>query len=50
MPSRAELRLQRPLNVPPALTEMELTQHMQQLAASQSSADDARLLPGRRQL
>jgi glycine dehydrogenase subunit 1 len=26
------LQLKRPLNVPPALTEMELTQHMQQLA------------------
>jgi glycine dehydrogenase subunit 1 len=28
-----ELRLQRPLNVPPALSELELAQHLEQLAA-----------------
>src|SRR5712691_2602315 len=35
------LRLQRPLAVPPALTEIELTRHMQQLAARNRSAGDA---------
>ena len=35
------LRLQRPLDVPPALTEMELTRHLQQLAARNRSADRA---------
>jgi glycine cleavage system P protein (glycine dehydrogenase) subunit 1 len=35
------LRLKQPLNVPPALTEMELTQHMQQLAARNRAADNA---------
>jgi glycine dehydrogenase subunit 1 len=35
------LRLKRPLQVAPALTEMELTQHMQQLAARNRPADDA---------
>ena len=29
----AELRLKRPLDMPPALSELELTQHMQELAA-----------------
>src|SRR5437868_1099816 len=36
-----ELRLDRPLNVPPALSEIELTRHMTQLAARNKSADDA---------
>src|SRR5437016_10474036 len=36
-----ELRLKRPLHVPPALTEIELTQHLQSLAARNRSADDA---------
>src|SRR3954451_18630591 len=31
-----ELRLKRPLNVPPALSEMELAQHLQALAAKNS--------------
>lgn len=35
-----ELRLKRPLDVPPALSEIELTQHVQQLAARNRSADD----------
>lgn len=33
-----ELRLNRPLDLPPALTELELTQHMRQLAARTSAA------------
>jgi glycine dehydrogenase subunit 1 len=33
------LQLKRPLDVPPALTEMELTQHMQELAARNRVAD-----------
>jgi glycine dehydrogenase subunit 1 len=35
------LRLQRPLNVPPALSEIELQQHMVALARRDVSADDA---------
>jgi glycine dehydrogenase subunit 1 len=35
------VRLDRPLDVPPALTEIELTRHAQQLAARNQSADDA---------
>jgi len=35
------LRLKQPLAVPPALSEIELTQHIQQLAARNQSADDA---------
>jgi glycine dehydrogenase subunit 1 len=35
------LRLDLPLDVPPALTEQELTQHLQQLAGRNQSADDA---------
>src|SRR5262249_58099398 len=37
----AALRMKRPLNVPPALAEMELTQHMQELAACNRAAGDA---------
>jgi glycine dehydrogenase subunit 1 len=37
----AELRLQRPLNVPPALTEIELSQQMQELAARNQPAGAA---------
>jgi glycine dehydrogenase subunit 1 len=37
----ASLRLKRPLNVPPALTEIEMTRHFQELAAKNQSADDA---------
>jgi glycine dehydrogenase subunit 1 len=37
----ATLRLQRELNVPPALTEMELTRHLQALAARNQAAGDA---------
>jgi glycine dehydrogenase subunit 1 len=37
----AELRLNRSLNVPPALTEIELSQHMQELASRNQSASDA---------
>ncbi len=37
----ANLRLHRPLNVPPALSEIELTQHVQRLAARNKPADDA---------
>jgi glycine dehydrogenase subunit 1 len=37
----AELRLGRPLDVPPALTEIELTQHVQALAARNRAAGDA---------
>jgi glycine dehydrogenase subunit 1 len=40
-PIPPELRLGRPLNVPPALTEMELTRHLQALAARNVSAGDA---------
>src|SRR2546421_10836555 len=34
------LQLKRPLNVPPALTEIELMQHLQQLAARNQAAGD----------
>ncbi|HZU37773.1 MAG TPA: glycine dehydrogenase, partial [Gemmataceae bacterium] len=37
----AELRLDRPLNVPAALTEMDLTRHVQTLAARNVSANEA---------
>src|SRR5207253_11321155 len=37
----ASLRLKRPLDVPAALSEMELTQQMQRLAAANRPADDA---------
>jgi glycine dehydrogenase subunit 1 len=37
----ANLRLNRPLNVGPALTEIELTRRMQELAGQNRSADDA---------
>ena len=37
----AELRLHRPLNVPPALSEIDLTRHLQRLAARNKPADDA---------
>jgi glycine dehydrogenase subunit 1 len=37
----AELRLKRPLHVPPALTEIELQQHLEMLAAMNLSASDA---------
>jgi glycine dehydrogenase subunit 1 len=36
-----ELRLNRPLDVPPALNEMDLTRHVAQLAGRNRSADDA---------
>jgi glycine dehydrogenase subunit 1 len=36
-----ELRLDRPLQVPPALSEQELTQHLRQLAARNRGADAA---------
>jgi glycine dehydrogenase subunit 1 len=39
-PIPAELRLKRPLAIPPALTEQELTQHLQGLAAKNRSAAD----------
>src|SRR4029079_5918267 len=35
-----ELRLGRPLDLPPALVELELTAHMQHLAAANASRDD----------
>src|SRR4029079_5941453 len=34
----SELRLQRPLAIPPALSELELTAHMQRLAGKNSPA------------
>jgi glycine dehydrogenase subunit 1 len=37
----AALQLKRPLNVPPALTEIELTEHLQKLAARNRAADSA---------
>ena len=37
----AEFQLQRALHVPPALSEIELQQHMSELAARNLSADDA---------
>jgi glycine dehydrogenase subunit 1 len=37
----AGLQLRRPLQIPPALSEMELTQHIAQLAAQNTSANDA---------
>jgi glycine dehydrogenase subunit 1 len=40
-PVPRELRLNRPLAVPPALSEQELTQHLAGLAARNQSADDA---------
>ncbi len=36
-----ELRLKRPLNVPPALTEMELGQHLQELASKNRPCGEA---------
>jgi glycine dehydrogenase subunit 1 len=36
-----EVRLQRPLNVPPALTEIELTRHIEELASRNQAADSA---------
>src|SRR5258707_878256 len=36
-----ELRLKRPLDIPPAMPEMELTRHMQALAAKNRAASDA---------
>ena len=43
----AELRLHRPLNVPPALSEIDLTRHVQTLAA-RNNGRRHRLLPRRR--
>src|SRR5262249_31284038 len=40
------LKLKRPLNVPPALTEIELTQHMQRLAGRNPSAARRRRVRG----
>jgi glycine dehydrogenase subunit 1 len=40
-PIPAELRLGRPLAIPPALPEMELTRHVQGLLAKNTSASDA---------
>src|SRR4051812_25732178 len=37
----AALQLERPLNVPPALTEIELQQHLAELAARNTAAGDA---------
>ena len=37
----AAVRLRRPLEVPPALSEIELTRHVQDLASRNCSADDA---------
>src|SRR5690349_20991851 len=37
----AELRLNRALNIAPALTEIELSRHMQELASRNRSASDA---------
>jgi glycine dehydrogenase subunit 1 len=37
----AEVRLRRPLDIPPALSEMELTQHLQALAARNRTGGDA---------
>ena len=37
----ASLRLKRPLEVPPALTEIELSRHMQELSGRNRPADDA---------
>src|SRR5215472_11168069 len=37
----ATLRLQRPLNVPPALTEIELQRHLAELGRRNASAEDA---------
>src|SRR5688572_9969916 len=36
----SELQLKRPLAIPPALTELELTQHISRLASQNSSALD----------
>src|SRR5437868_3125010 len=40
-PIPSSLQMSRALKVPPALTEMELTQHLQELAARNQPADDA---------
>ncbi|HIQ20966.1 MAG TPA: aminomethyl-transferring glycine dehydrogenase subunit GcvPA [Planctomycetes bacterium] len=40
-PIPADLRLQRPLNLPAAMGELELTAHMNRLAAANTSADGA---------
>ena len=40
-PIPAEVRLTRPLDIPPALAEQELTQHVRQLLAKNQSASDA---------
>ena len=37
-----ELRLKRELELPPALTEIELTQHLSRLAATDSAAKSSR--------
>jgi glycine dehydrogenase subunit 1 len=37
----SEIRLRRPLNIPPAMSEMELTAHLQQLATKNLSSDNA---------
>ena len=42
-----ELRLNRPLAVPPAMSEIELTRHLTRLAARNKSADDAVCFPER---
>lgn len=40
-PVPAEVRLKRPLNIPPALTEIELTEHISALGNRNESASDA---------
>ena len=40
-PIPADLRLKRPLDIPPAMSEQELTRHMQRLAGRNRSAADA---------
>ena len=40
-PIPAELRLKRPLDIQPAMSELELTQHLQRLAGRNRSASDA---------
>ncbi len=49
-PIPAEFRLSRPLDLPPALTELELTRHMTALGGAKRPRGAEGLLPGRRQL
>ena len=46
----AEMQLGRPLNIPPALGELELTSHMQELARQNTDITQSACFFGSRQL